>query len=176
MRKYKFRAWDGREMFNVDVLAISPCGWSCPDHGRRGVSLPYQPSVTVMQSTGLFDKNGVEIYVGDILDDSYVNPMTGEKIINLYTVMPGDDKCDACRVKHFKDSARDTLLFLINHKDRTRVVGNIYENPELLGKPKDEAHTCRVCGCTDDHACPGGCYWVEEDLCSECVGKEKGES
>ncbi|KAF5051099.1 hypothetical protein DSECCO2_422620 [anaerobic digester metagenome] len=31
---------------------------------------------------------------------------------------------------------------------------------------------CRVCGCTEDNACPGGCYWVEEDLCSECVGKE----
>jgi len=23
---------------------------------------------------------------------------------------------------------------------------------------------CRVCGCTDDHACPGGCSWVEKDL------------
>lgn len=31
---------------------------------------------------------------------------------------------------------------------------------------------CRVCGCTWDNACPGGCYWVEEDLCSRCVGKE----
>lgn len=28
--------------------------------------------------------------------------------------------------------------------------------------------TCRICGCTDDHACPGGCYWVEPDLCSAC--------
>ena len=32
--------------------------------------------------------------------------------------------------------------------------------------------TCRVCGCTDERACPGGCYWVAEDLCSVCaVGK-----
>ena len=28
---------------------------------------------------------------------------------------------------------------------------------------------CRICGCTDDNACPGGCYWVEEDLCSACT-------
>lgn len=27
---------------------------------------------------------------------------------------------------------------------------------------------CRVCGCTDDCACLGGCYWVEYDLCSRC--------
>ncbi|QAT44140.1 hypothetical protein EQM06_09660 [Aminipila luticellarii] len=32
---------------------------------------------------------------------------------------------------------------------------------------------CRVCGCTQDHACPGGCYWVEDDLCSKCAGTEQ---
>ena len=38
-----------------------------------------------------------------------------------------------------------------------------------------EVKTCRVCGCTDGHACirsDGPCYWVEEDLCSACVVKE----
>lgn len=35
-----------------------------------------------------------------------------------------------------------------------------------------DVHRCRVCGCTDDHACPGGCYWVEKDLCSACLGME----
>jgi hypothetical protein len=29
--------------------------------------------------------------------------------------------------------------------------------------------TCKVCGCTDDNACPGGCAWVAPDLCSQCV-------
>ncbi len=29
--------------------------------------------------------------------------------------------------------------------------------------------TCRVCGCTDLDGCPEGCFWVEEDLCSECT-------
>ncbi len=28
---------------------------------------------------------------------------------------------------------------------------------------------CRVCGCTQQHACPGGCSWVEIDLCSACA-------
>lgn len=31
---------------------------------------------------------------------------------------------------------------------------------------------CRVCGCTDDYACDGGCEWVDADLCSACVGRE----
>jgi hypothetical protein len=32
---------------------------------------------------------------------------------------------------------------------------------------------CRVCGCDDDHACKGGCYWVEPDLCSQCYEKSQ---
>lgn len=27
---------------------------------------------------------------------------------------------------------------------------------------------CRVCGCVDDQACAGGCWWVDRDLCSAC--------
>lgn len=39
------------------------------------------------------------------------------------------------------------------------------------------ARTCRICGCTDDHACrtKAGlpCSWVKPDLCSACAEKEK---
>src|SRR5213082_59140 len=27
---------------------------------------------------------------------------------------------------------------------------------------------CRVCGCTDERACAGGCIWAEPNLCSRC--------
>lgn len=33
--------------------------------------------------------------------------------------------------------------------------------------------TCRICGCTDDHACKGGCSWISPDLCSKCANKTK---
>jgi hypothetical protein len=28
---------------------------------------------------------------------------------------------------------------------------------------------CRVCRCTKDHACEGGCHWIKPGLCSACV-------
>jgi hypothetical protein len=28
---------------------------------------------------------------------------------------------------------------------------------------------CRVCGCSETRACPGGCIWAEADLCSRCA-------
>jgi hypothetical protein len=38
----------------------------------------------------------------------------------------------------------------------------------------DDGVACRGCGCTDDRACPGGCFWVAGDLCSSCVADEPG--
>lgn len=35
---------------------------------------------------------------------------------------------------------------------------------------------CRICGCTQENACPGGCCWVEEDLCSSCCEILKSQS
>lgn len=37
----------------------------------------------------------------------------------------------------------------------------------LKAQAETEA-VCRVCGCTQNNACEGGCYWVEPDLCSRC--------
>lgn len=31
---------------------------------------------------------------------------------------------------------------------------------------------CRVCGCSDEQPCAGGCTWVSEDLCSACATPE----
>jgi hypothetical protein len=35
--------------------------------------------------------------------------------------------------------------------------------------PRAVGGRCRVCGCTDGRACPGGCAWVAPDLCSACI-------
>ncbi|MEY2161328.1 hypothetical protein [Rhodanobacter sp. FW106-PBR-LB-2-11] len=42
--------------------------------------------------------------------------------------------------------------------------------PPLLS----QSGSCRVCGCTESFACPGGCSWVEPDLCSACQSKATG--
>lgn len=40
---------------------------------------------------------------------------------------------------------------------------------KLEGVGKKDTRKCRICGCTQFHACPGGCYWVTDDLCSQCA-------
>ncbi|HEY7202431.1 MAG TPA: ParB/RepB/Spo0J family partition protein [Candidatus Dormibacteraeota bacterium] len=51
------------------------------------------------------------------------------------------------------------------------------DGPEADGEDS-EVPTCRVCGCTTEEACPGGCTWVEDpaglgDLCSRCLAGER---
>lgn len=44
----------------------------------------------------------------------------------------------------------------------------------MTRQPDDDVAHCRVCGCTENAACPGGCHWVPDptmagDLCSACA-------
>jgi hypothetical protein len=34
---------------------------------------------------------------------------------------------------------------------------------------REQLPYCRICGCSDDDACEGGCIWVEPDLCNVCA-------
>lgn len=70
---------------------------------------------TVGQSTGLFDKNGVEIFEGDILkDDSESGKVVYDPDRTMWRVYGKD----------FDDALSDWWM--------GRVIGNIYENPELM--------------------------------------------
>lgn len=74
-----------------------------------------------MQYTGLKDKNGKEIYEGDILGgDYYVNNIAG--VVKYY-----DDW--GCSFLEYKGGGDE---FLWKAARVAEVIGNIYENPELL--------------------------------------------
>ena len=53
-----------------------------------------------------------------------------------------------------------------DHEVCSNCAEEIVDELEELGP--DEA-VCRVCGCSQDDACPGGCIWATPDLCSRCV-------
>ena len=37
----------------------------------------------------------------------------------------------------------------------------------------EDTRECRICGCTQYNACEDGCYWVTDDLCSQCAKKDR---
>lgn len=56
-----------------------------------------------------------------------------------------------------------------------RLLHTPYELELPLDEEGDELEVpcCRECGCTEFDPCPGGCFWVETDLCSVCVRLEE---
>lgn len=126
MRPIKFRAWSKKdqcwcgafsvhksglfsEIINAHIeepqhMAIADCHWQ---------DLNTQDEITLMEFTGLLDKNGKEIYEGDIIqDDNIITAIEWDRSgARFYTILPTNRAWVNCLV-----------------------IGNIFENPNLLTK------------------------------------------
>lgn len=128
----KFRAWDkdNKKMIKVKSIhfmedkddfsiVINPLEFITSEH------------VVLMQATGLQDKNGVDIYDGDILevisqhDTKYIS-LVRYMIYNDYPafdIVPPDS--------YFYES--NVLSTIVSNDEETmEIIGNIYENSEFL--------------------------------------------
>lgn len=120
----KFRAWDedSQKMNgNVEIYIAKD---------KTIEVRPKDDKTIVMQSTGLKDKNGKEIFEGDIVkfsdcdDDAYVTPVVWDKNYACFGVsFSGKYPISFDYLEEFYTELKDI-----------EVVGNIYENPELVGE------------------------------------------
>ena len=130
-REIKFRAfWNGNMhrvntvsmeglTINIDMTGIE--GHTA--HDSKWVDVLNEPKAMLMQYTGLKDKNGKEIYEGDIA-----------KIPNEFPEEPESSPSLILEVKFSQTLAtfRIGKYFLFEYVDDCEVIGNIYENPELI--------------------------------------------
>jgi len=131
MKEIKFRAWDKKRkiMTNEKEYSISlyvDGSYSVEKYddrdssGKKHWHVEKSENFILMQYTGLKDKNGKEIYEGDILKGKV-------KFIVEYHV---GAFCGKWKTKSVKKPMRYIELWKIY--DRIEVIGNVYENPELL--------------------------------------------
>ena len=123
MREIKFRAWNKIDRYMVNsrsgILSILKkligCKDTCYNQNEK------DDNYILMQYVGLKDKNGKEIYDGDIIHHN-----------NHTTHFDNDDY--SYKIKVTYSTAKNYTGFNIKRKHckQYTIIGNIYENPELL--------------------------------------------
>ena len=124
--KPKFRVWGniGKEFIDYcDVrMELTTGRIYAGDMNYPGAMIDITDGVVLMQSTGLKDTNGVEIYEGDVLRDSesivIVKFVDGEFSVD-YRTMGGKWRNYGSLFDYLEDYEGE-------------IIGNIYENPELM--------------------------------------------
>lgn len=115
----KFRAWDevAKRMINNteedrDYVVSFSGDVKYIKYGSTPFNIRLPQDLILMQFTGLTDKNGVEIFEGDILKFRLFDGATPTQwVVEIPRIY-----------KALKD----------NENDKVEVIGNIYQNPELL--------------------------------------------
>lgn len=152
MRDIKFRAWDSHDKIMMwcpsgpigEYIFTRSAGsnaietipfkviyyqltWPQP---KAGLGTYKTDRYMLMQHTGLKDKNDVEIYEGDIVRDitDHDNGFKSTYLNNVYAV-EWDSEYGHWQLK----DGFEALGSAINDQDQSiEVIGNVYENPELL--------------------------------------------
>ena len=126
MREIKFRAWikEVDEIREVEYINFWKKMISFPNKFCKEYYLNADfDEIELMQYTGLKDKNNKEIYEGDIVK---LRANHGIGVVKYY------DEWGAFVIEYIKP--RPLAVLGNYYKENIEILGNIYENPELLGE------------------------------------------
>lgn len=134
MREIKFRAWDKEEHEMFSDVSIIDDTWDMLNE-----FLKHKDELVFMQYTGLTDKNGVEIYEGDVIEAYNLNANLGPIVGDVAF----ENGCFGYWLRIFDGSVfpkkhRGETPIPLTGKREIEVIGNIYEHPHLLEVSTDE--------------------------------------
>lgn len=140
-RQLKFRAWDSTDSRWIEDFQISPAGeillYTQIGYDEMGYEAfsPTDEGITIQQYTGLKDRNGVEIYEGDILGEwreEQQEVSTVEPCAVVWSPMSGGFWLVFEDPQQTGPMVRDGDAYEFTTGKWAVVIGNIHETPDLL--------------------------------------------
>ena len=137
MREIKFRAWlPHRKHFNYCNVHIDGTGllfWQF-GHTCEVIEKEERDEIVIQQFTGLHDKNGKEIYEGDIVKQYLHSIEDNDLYLRVGVVEYREDRfwCFGKNCHFYLNGALRDIP-----KSSYEVIGDIYSNPELLKEVKE---------------------------------------
>ena len=125
----RYRAWDttNKEMFK-DTFSITESGQVVVVEQEDVMCPPdyvFVDNLVIMQSTGIKDKNGKEVFEGDVVRQVRTQPTTeNEVIIGVVTMLEG--------AWLIMNDCEQLASDLWSETDENEIIGNIYENKDIL--------------------------------------------
>ena len=135
MRELKFRAWsEEHKLFYYDAAIENGeavlLDYVFSFNGLYGVKAVIIDDAIIEQYTGLKDKNGKEIYEGDIVRiDSMDELRVG------YVELVAEQYCIVCGEEDGHKIVAE-FYYYSKPEENCEVIGNIHENPELVKEDK----------------------------------------
>ena len=130
MREIKFRAWDGEQMLYPEFPTTIQIDGNYVGFTNGRIDYgTYVDAEHLIQYTGLKDKNGKEIYEGDVVQEDIRRDKRSKPIMRWSVVVYSEKgmfivECLPKSLRQWNE--------LYKENDEVEVIGNIYENPELL--------------------------------------------
>jgi len=127
-REIKFRAFDTSMPYMSNPFTL---------YDIQSGKIQFTKDVSIMQFTGMYDKNGKEIYEGDLCKISIGHPYRTAKTYQVifrngaFQMLPTDGEVSIAFVTMTKQ-ALDNGYEYDHIGEFIEIIGNIYENPELL--------------------------------------------
>ncbi|HEM4572277.1 TPA: hypothetical protein U1Z55_001016 [Streptococcus suis] len=122
----KFRAWDtfDEDMVNDIFFSWQDCGYESLNECLSDERWKF------MQSTGLVDKNGKEIFEGDVVESTWFKGYDDCVGYRKAGVVVYRDGC--FRIEYPGEEEKGYFSITLKFAVSVEIIGNIYENPELV--------------------------------------------